>query len=112
MRTLYSGYLLLALGTLSPVQADSYKYYDQPAKRSFLDDLLGKLNGGRNSDGGGAQGGGGQTVTETVRQTITVGGGGGLGGLFNTSMPTVTATATVTVTQIAEGAGVADGIAG
>jgi hypothetical protein len=71
-------------------------------KRSLLDQILGKLNGG---NGGTGQSGNGLTVTETVRQTITVGGGGGLGGVFNTSGPTVTTTATVTVTQLAVDAG-------
>lgn len=74
-------------------------------KRSLLQDLLDKLRG---SDGGNGQDGAAQTVTETVRQTITV-GGSGLGGLFNTSAATVTATATVTVTQAAEGADGAEG---
>lgn len=70
-------------------------------KRSFLDDLLGKLSS-VGVDGAGGQNGGPQTITETVRQTITV-GGSGLGGPLNTSVPTVTATATITVTEIAEG---------
>ncbi|TGJ84369.1 hypothetical protein E0Z10_g4397 [Xylaria hypoxylon] len=100
MRTLYSGFVLLALSALSPVQADSYKVYDQPVKRNLLQDLLDRLNRG---NGGKGQDGVAQTVTETVRQTITVGGGGAVGGAFNTSAPTATATSTITVTQVAEG---------
>ncbi|KAJ8120141.1 hypothetical protein O1611_g10439 [Lasiodiplodia mahajangana] len=102
MRAHYSGLVLFALGTLSSVQADTYKLYEQPVKRSFLGDLLGKLNGGGDGSAG-DNGGGGQTVTETVRQTITV-GGAGLGGLFNNSAQTVTAT--VTVTQLPDAAAV------
>ncbi|RWA07579.1 hypothetical protein EKO27_g7531 [Xylaria grammica] len=100
MRALYSGFVLLALGALSPVQADTYNLYNQPVKRSLLQDLLDKLNRGNGGKGGDD---GVQTVTETVRQTITVGAGGGLGGVFNTSASTTTATATITVTQVAKG---------
>lgn len=63
-----------------------------------MDDLLGAINGGGNE--------GGKTVTETVRATITVGGGGFLGGNNGSAV-----TQTVTVTHTAP-AGAADCAAG
>ncbi|KAI0391472.1 hypothetical protein F5Y17DRAFT_478644 [Xylariaceae sp. FL0594] len=102
MRLLNSRLLLLALGAVSLVEADTLKLYDQPVKRSFLDQLLGIPADG--NDAHGRDGHGHRTVTETVQQTITVGSGGGgvLGGQYNNSR--ATATQTVTVTQIADGA--------
>lgn len=87
-----------ALGLLSFVQADSYHYYDKPAKRDILGDILGQLTGNTGKDGGNGGNQKAKTVTETVRQTITVGAQAAAGGLNATA---AVKTETVTVTQSA-----------
>ena len=88
-------------------------HYGSQVKRGLLDQILGSLGQGNsnnadNSDSNGNRNGNGrnrdgaETVTETkiLRQTITVGGGGVVGGLNATA-----AVSTVTVTKEVAAAG-------
>jgi hypothetical protein len=86
----------LIVGSLALVQAAAFGQHGNVAKRSFLDGLLDTFGQGQNRNSedskGGKNGNDASTVTETVRQTITV-GGAGAGTFLNATASTVTVTA-------------------
>jgi hypothetical protein len=91
----------LIIGSLALAHAAAFGQDGHVGKRGLLDDLFGGGGAGQNrnkEDGRGNDRGNdcAATTTETVRQTITV-GGAGAGSFVNTTAPA----STVTLTELA-----------